>query len=184
MKHLYYARHGESFINIRDIFATKLGDANDLGLTETGKRQALQEGKKAAVDKLKIDLIVSSPLLRARETAEIIAHEIGYSVQDVVLNELFLELQFGELEGTPWNAWWKAGNTYEDLGKYLGCETIEMLQQRAEKAYTYLQSMPEENILVVSHSAFGRALRRVVNGEPSSTERAISLPHGEIIQLV
>lgn len=183
MKHLYYARHGESFINIRDIFATKLGTENDLGLTELGEQQALQEGKKAAADGLKIDLMVSSPLPRARETAEIIAREIGYPPKDIVISDLFIEIQYGELEGTSWSAWWKAGNTYADLGKFAGSETMETLQQRAQKAYEYLQSLPDENILVVSHSAFGRALRRVVNGQPYTDEQSISLTHGEIIRL-
>ncbi len=186
MKRLYYARHGESFINIQDIVATKLGAKNDLGLTELGGQQALAEGRKAAVNGLQADIIISSPLLRALETARIIARELGYPAQDIRTSDLLLELQFGELEGTSWRTFWEAGGGYKNLGAFKGAETMEALQQRAEKALAFLNSLPEDNILVVSHSAFGRALRRTIQGKPwtDEFENSVSLPHGEIIRLV
>ncbi len=186
MKRLYYARHGESLINIRDIVATKVGTENDLGLTELGKEQALIAGRKAATDGPQIDVLVSSPLLRTRETAEIIAHEIGYASKNIMFSDLVIELQFGALEGTSWQAFWNINHGYEGLGTFEGAETIETLQQRAEKALLFLKSLPQESVLVVSHSAFGRALRRAVEGKPWTDEftNGSSLPHGEIIQLV
>ena len=38
------------------------------------------------------------------------------------------------------------------------------------KALDYIKSLPDENILIVGHGAAGRALRRVVNGEPHTNE--------------
>jgi probable phosphoglycerate mutase len=188
MKRLYFARHGESLVNVRNIFATKLGTENDLGLTETGRQQAAEAGQKAADEHLKPDLIISSPLPRAVETAEIIAHAVGYPVEHIETSPLLIEIQYGELEGTPWQAFWDAGHTYADLGKFAGSETVETLQQRANEAYKYLQSLPQERILVVSHSGFGRALRRAVRGQSWEHEFSdggnTSLPHGEILKFV
>lgn len=186
MKHLYYVRHGESFINILDVFASKVGVPNDKGLTDTGQKQALEGAKHAKEIGLKPDIVFSSPLKRAQETAIILAKEIGYPEKDIVTSDLFLEMQYGELEGTPWMAFWESGKTYKDLPLYKGAETLEAMQLRAKKALDYLQSRPEETILVVSHSAYGRALRREVEGKPYSDEfeNHTELPHGKVSKLL
>lgn len=186
MKRLYYARHGESLVNVRGIFATKLGTKNDLGLTELGQPQAIKSGKDAASKDLKFDVLVVSPLARTLETAKIIAKEVNHPPDCIITSELFLEIQYGELEGTSWQTFWDAGNTYADLGKFSGAETIEDLQQRASKAFGYLQSLSEDTILVVGHSAFGRALGRVINNEPWQDEftKGVPLPHAEILRLI
>jgi broad specificity phosphatase PhoE len=186
MKHLYYARHGESLVNVRNIFATKLGTVNDLGLTELGKQQALAAGSQASAEGLKIDLMISSPSPRALETANILARQLQYPVDAIELSELFLEIQYGSLEGTAWQAWWEAGNTYADLSKFPGSETIEVLQARANQALMYIQGLSAESVLIVSHSAFGRALRRAVRGLPYTDEfvNSDSLPHATIIKLI
>lgn len=186
MKRLFFCRHGESYINIRDIFATKQGASNDLGLTDKGKADARTSAQQAKDEGLKFDAIVASPLLRTQETAVIVAKSLNFPVQDIQTSSLLIELQFGELEGTPWNAYWEAGHTYADLGEYKGAETLEAMQQRAQAALNYLRNMPEENILVVSHSAFGRALARAIQGLPYTDEfeNHISLPHNKILQLI
>jgi uncharacterized phosphatase len=157
-----------------------------LGLTELGKRQALTAGKKAAAAGFACDLILSSPLLRARETAEIIAHEIHYPTENIQTSELLIEIQFGELEGTNWNDYWGSGKSYKDLHNYKGAETLEMLQKRAEKALDYVRSLPQDTILLASHSAFGRAFKRAIANLPYTDEFAnnSSLPYGEILKLI
>jgi len=186
MKYLYYARHGESLANTRDMFGSKPGAVNDLGLTVFGRQQAVAAAHDAVAHELKPDLIICSPLVRAQETAQILATALGYPEQNIETSDLFMELQFGILEGTPWSAYWESGKTYYNLGEYAGAETIEILQQRATKAYEYLQSLPQDTVLVVSHSAFGRALRRAIHGQPYTDEfvDGTSLPFGEVLQLI
>jgi uncharacterized phosphatase len=186
MKHLYFVRHGESLINVGEVFASSMNSRENLGLTELGKQQALAAGKKAAGEGFTCDLIISSPLLRARETAEIIAREIQYPVQKIQISELFIEIQFGELEGTNWYEYWGSGKSYKDLHNYKGAETLEMLQERAEKALAYMRSLPQENILIASHSAFGRAFKRAIASLPYTDEfiSNTSLPYGEIFKLI
>lgn len=186
MKHVYFVRHGESVINVSDVFASKVGAKNDKGLTKTGHKQALLGAQLANELGLKPDLIITSPLKRAQETATIIAARLGYSPEDIVVNKLFVEMQFGELEDTPWSAYWESGKTYKNLGEFAGAETLEAMQQRAKKALEFLKSRQEDTILVVSHSAFGRALKREVATLTASDEfkNSRSLPHGEIDTLL
>lgn len=188
MKHLYYVRHGQSLVNVGGKFCTQVGTALDLGLTELGKEQAVNDGKKAAVAGMKFDLILASPLLRARETAQLIAEQVGYPAEKIELLDLIKEISFGELEGTDCELFYD-NYTYADLNEFKGAETIEQLQQRAERALEHIRQLPQDNILVVSHSLFGRAFRRVVNGQPYTEEfahgkHAASLPHGEILRLI
>ncbi len=122
-------------------------------LTNEGRRQAMRSGK-AAKD-LSIDLVVSSPLGRAHETAKIIAKEIGYPANNIQLNSLLIERHFGKAEGQTWNP----DINIDDIADV---ETVDILINRAQMALNWLHSLPAEHILVVSHGAFGRALRSLV----------------------
>lgn len=186
MVKLYFMRHGESHVNIEDQFGSAVGAPNDKGLTSTGRAHARLAGQKALEVGLKPDLIICSPLLRARETAIIVANEIRYPTENIVYSELFVEIQFGELEGSSWNEYWNSGKTYADFHKYKGAETIESLQKRAEKALRFCKYRSEPIILVVSHSAFGRALRRSIENRPYTDEftNIHALPHAEILHYI
>jgi uncharacterized phosphatase len=172
MKKLYFIRHGLSEMNKTGHFAGTI----DTPLTEEGRAQA----KKAAnhAKDLNIDLIVSSPLSRARETAEIIAQEIGYPKENIIYSDLIIERHWGDLEGKP-------HITIEDLDEVPNAETSDQLLERSEKALRYLESLDAENILVVSHGTFGRALRHhITHDEPfinRTSDASIRLPNGEII---
>lgn len=178
MKRLYYARHGEGESNLGGIWASR----SMAPLTQLGRQQAAAEGKKAKQQNLKIDLIVSSPITRAKQTAEIIAGQINYDLQEILFNDLFVERYYGQLEGQSYKES-TSSLSHEDIDYVPGVETIAALHQRAEKAHQFLLNRPEENILVVAHSAFGRALRRVVLGQPHTDEYKFrtSLPHAEIV---
>lgn len=172
MKKLYFIRHGLSEMNKSGHFAGR----SDTPLAEEGRYQAKQAGQKAK--DLKIDLIVSSPLSRAKETAEIIAGEIGYPADKIELSKLLLERDWGDLEGKP-------HVTIDDLDEVPNAESWTDLLNRAEKALRFLESKEAENILVVSHGTFGRALRsHILEEEPfinKTSDASIRLPNGEII---
>ena len=84
-------RHGETPLSAERRFAGR----GDIPLTETGKVQA-----KAAAQRLAarggVQLIVTSPLRRARLTAEAVAAATGAPVQ---VDEGWIEADFGEWEG-------------------------------------------------------------------------------------
>ncbi len=181
MKKLYFVRHGLSDHNTAGLFSGQI----EAMLTEDGRAQAKAAGKQLEEKHLHIDLIVCSPLQRAYETACIIAREIGYPIEQIVKNPLFKERSFGVLEGKATEGLLKDGN-YKQIDSVEGAESIAELQARAEKALAYVQTLPDENILIVGHGASGRALRRAVNNEPHTDEYIGQLKfinNSEIVEL-
>ncbi len=146
MKHIYFARHGLSVLNKAGLMA---GHTNT-PLTDEGREQAKSAGH-AAKD-LGIDYIVSSPLSRAHETAEIIAKEIGYPVDKIHVSSLFIERNYGPYEQHPWSP-------DLNLDGFADVESRDEILERAKLAIEFLQTIDAKNILVVAHGSLGRALR-------------------------
>ncbi len=134
-------------------------------LTSTGIKQAQDAGKLLKEMTPKIDVIIASPLSRAHDTASYIAKEIGYPVDKIIKDKLFIERSFGDLEGTS-HEYFIKNKTMKDMDEMPGAEAALVLHNRAVKAMEYLKSLPEKNILVVSHGSFGRALMRVAEDIP------------------
>lgn len=92
MKQLYFIRHGLSENNKLRRFTGHF----DSPLADEGREQAKNAGRNAkGID---IDLIISSPLARALETAKIVGNEIGYPEQKIEINPLLIERNYGALE--------------------------------------------------------------------------------------
>lgn len=149
MKKIYFCRHGLSEMNV----SGHLAGTTDTPLVREGRDQAKQAGVKAKY--LGIDLIVSSPLSRALETAQIVSKEIGYPVDQIHTNELLTERDFGEAEGHPW-----APDL--NLDGFSDIETVNSLIERAHLSLKWVNSLPGTTVLVVSHGSFGRALRSIL----------------------
>jgi uncharacterized phosphatase len=152
VKRLYFVRHGLSQGNIDGVWTGRI----DTPLTTDGRKQAKSAAR--SIKKLNIDYIVSSPLSRARETAEIVAKGIGYPIQDIHINKMFIERHFGELEGRAWNP-------DLDLDGIVDIETKDTLLERAHLALEFIKTLEAENILIVSHGSFGRAMRHLATGQ-------------------
>lgn len=95
MNTLYLVRHGENWANITQEFSYR---KVDYSLTAKGVIQARQTAEFFR-DKA-IHEIYSSPLKRARETAEIIVRALGL---EVAIVEHLREINVGALEGQPPN---------------------------------------------------------------------------------
>lgn len=182
MKRLFFVRHGETDMNITNTLSGRV----EAILTDNGRAQAKLSGASLKDKPVTIDYIVCSPLKRTRETAAIIAEEIGFPLEKIEYNALFLERSFGPLEGTDSKDFIKSPGDYRKIDDVEGAETIEALQQRAEKALAYAKSIEADNVLVVSHGAFGRAFRRVVQELPHTHEyEGIQwIGNAEIIELI
>jgi len=168
MKKLYFVRHGLSVMNKKGIFSGR----TETPLSEEGVSQAQLAGQKLKA--LEVDCLVSSPMGRAHQTAELIAREIRYPSNKIIISELLNERDFGPLEGTPYEP---------DLGDSAGVETVAELIARADKAYDFLANLPYDNIVVVSHGAIGRALRHHINPEiPFKPSPGFS--NAEIVELI
>jgi probable phosphoglycerate mutase len=149
MKKLYFIRHGQTDMNVAGLFSGH----TDARLTDEGKLQAKKAGQ--ATKNLGIDLIVSSPLSRAYQTAKIVAKEIGYPTNQVITNQLLVERFFGGLEGQPYSP-------DLNIDGISDLETDDMLVTRAHEALAWINAHQANHILVVSHGSFGRALRSIL----------------------
>jgi probable phosphoglycerate mutase len=141
---LILVRHGQTAANAAGLL---LGRA-DLPLTDFGRRQA--EALAAALGRT--DRIVSSPLLRARDTAEAIAVASGASV---TVDERWAEVDYGEYDELPFHAvgddvWhrWRTDPTFRPPGG----ETFEEVDERVRLACGALvDAAADSNVVVVSH---------------------------------
>ncbi|MBI5004863.1 MAG: class I tRNA ligase family protein [Candidatus Lloydbacteria bacterium] len=90
-------RHGEAEHNKENVLSGN--PATPHHLTEKGKGEV-----KAAAEKLKdkkIDFIFTSPFVRAKETADILAETLGLSGADIIEDNRLRELVTGDLDGKP-----------------------------------------------------------------------------------
>ena len=88
-KQIYLIRHGLSDYNLDP---ANIPYGQNVQLTSDGKQQAIKSGlylKKFRIQEKNFDCVYSSPLLRTRETAVIMADQIGYDSHRIVfLNDL------------------------------------------------------------------------------------------------
>lgn len=90
--HITLLRHGESVGNAESRWQ---GQA-EYPLTKTGRAQAHALAERWKTEKVKYDLIISSPLERAKDTAEIIASALELKIE---FEPLWLERNNGEFSG-------------------------------------------------------------------------------------
>ena len=183
MKHLYFIRHGQSEANNNGIWSGQL----DSPLSQQGILEAHTAAQKALKDGFMPNLILASPLIRAYETAKIIAGALHYPIDKIQITEALKERSFGKLEGTPITATLPDFNQYYLLDTLETVEKLEDLQKRVATELELIKLLPEETILIVGHAAFGRALRRVIARQPYTNEyegEFKQIPNAEIIQLL
>ena len=142
-------RHGQTDWNID----FRLQGVTDVALNETGIEQARLAA--SALNLNDWDFIASSPLSRAKDTADIVASRLN--IPEVAVLPLLLERSFGEVEGMLYEDW-KAN--YPD-GIAPGGETEEQLHARTLLLLDeLLETYRGTRVLAISHGAL---IRKVVN---------------------
>lgn len=164
------ARHGETNWNLTG----QLIGQQDIVLNERGKEQA-----KILRDKLadvKIDICYSSPLARAKETAEIACD----GKCQVICDDRLMERFGGMMEGKVINDW-------NDFDNDATAETGDSLLLRATRFIEDLKKTDYDMVLIVSHNGLIKNLRHVILGEVGDVDYRIGgLPNCgfEIYELV
>lgn len=155
---LLYVRHGKSLAN-----ANATVGIPTTPLAEEGLEQARVTGQD--LRNQNVTKIVCSPFIRAQQTAEIIAGELGIALMDIVVVEGLHERRMGELEGKP-----KRHETvffYEndsDLGFETQAELISRLVNALDKVKT-IASQTAGTTVVVGHATSGFYFLQVAKGK-------------------
>lgn len=158
-----FVRHGQTDWNIH----TLLQGRSNIPLNELGKKQAAAVGNYLKENDPEWDVIVSSPLSRAIETAWIIAKAIKYQ-KEIIISDAVIERSFGDLEGKPLNQ--EMYDTLEKGGHQI--EEESELKRRARLAMLSLyEKYPNEKVLVCSHAQFIKAA--IIAGDPTFNFRSL-----------
>ena len=160
MVKFYFVRHGETDWNLQGRFQ----GIENIPLNETGLMQAENCGKGFKKCGISFDYIVTSPLDRARITADKIAEYVGIDIDEVQIDNRLIERDFGEISGRKREDREKMFNDGKDYGMEPEDILIERMQQVME-AYTALSSDSNaaddkacQHVIMVSHGASIRAL--------------------------
>lgn len=159
---IYLLRHGQTDWNLQRRFQGR----EDIPLNETGILQAEECGK--VFSGKSIGAIITSPLSRARRTAEIIGKHVG--VEEVIVEEGITERDFSKVSGmTP-----EERAAYYASGGPDDKEPIEDLRRRMmDKIYKYAKQFFDDNIIMVSHGASINAVLAVLSNETTGTGKIL-----------
>jgi uncharacterized phosphatase len=156
-------RHGQTDWNINFL----LQGVTDIPMNETGLAQVKLAAK--AIRAKDWDVVLTSPLSRARQTAEIIASHVGFD--QIFENELLIERSFGEAEGLS-HEQWRA--KYSNLDEIPGGESRTQLAARSQLLLDLVASeFKGKRVLAVSHGALIRGLLSIASNNelPRDGER-------------
>ena len=165
---LYFIRHGQTYNNLE--WRMNSWDDDDV-LTHIGVQQAEQEARNIQETWLRFDIIISSHLIRAVKTAEIIANIIGFRwilLQDARLREQDGGIFKGRKQEDIKKDFWVVDNTqfrkiFKDK-QYNKVEDIYDFEMRVQEVYNkIIFRYPDKHVLFVGHSWTYRCLIKIIH---------------------
>lgn len=177
---LYALRHGETDYNEED----RVQGSHDSNLTSAGRAQADALAERFRSEP--VTAIFSSPLKRARETAEIIGAALGG--MEVAVHDGLHELRCGEFEGVLFEeikrSRWEEFLTWlrEPDVQAPGGESMNQLFDRVSGALKEILADAEDgdNIIVVSHAGVVRMTLAALVGVPVGVSTSFSLTNASV----
>jgi len=148
---IIFLRHGQAKNNTERILA---GRTEGVPLTDTGIKQS--EYTAELLEHMNISAIYSSPIERAKHTAEIAGK---HNSLDVTIDDRLTELDMGKFTGMPYdeiiqshgNVFMKFYNSDLEIA-HNGVETFPDVKKRILGIVDYvIEKHPDENILLVTH---------------------------------
>ena len=160
MTRILLVRHGQSTWNADGRWQGRA----DPPLSDLGRRQA-EAAAETIVDQ-GITKVWSSPLLRAHQTANIVAGRLALNVEN---DPRLQERDAGEWEGKTraeiedgWPGFLEGGRRPD------GFETDDILHDRALAAMHEIAAVAHEPVVVISHGGLIRVVERALGSEPHS----------------
>ncbi|MGI6710065.1 MAG: histidine phosphatase family protein [Bacilli bacterium] len=168
-----FIRHGETNWNSQSLIQGII----DNPLNDNGIKQAENLALELLKTQIKWDVVFSSPLARAFDTAKIVSKKINYH-SNIIIDNNVIERDFGKIEGM------KLSEQVYNLiisEKEPSLEKVVSLKERVmdfiQKTY---QKYPNKNILVFTHSHIIKTIKNILN--PNYSFRS-SLSNCAILQI-
>ena len=167
---LYFVRHGETNSNLQKSVVS----FND-ELTDNGRKQAQQLTER--ISTISLDIIITSPHKRTKETAEIISKKVNKEIQDIALlgerkwpsqleGKLLTDPEVEKYFNTS-----KEKNNTDPTWHYSDEENFLDVKKRAKHFIDYVSKLADSNILAVSHEYFIKLILAVMmHGDQLSYE--------------
>jgi uncharacterized phosphatase len=161
MTNFFLVRHGETDWNL----VGRIQGSTDIPLNATGRSQATATGEK--MQGRSWDVIASSPLSRAMETASIIAEALGLPEPAPIAD--LVERHYGEAEGMTGP---ELEAFYPDNTPVPGRETRDAVKARVLAAlHTISAENKGKNVIIVAHGGVIRAVLQSTTGRAFFGER-------------
>ena len=182
---LYYVRHGETDWN-RD---QRYQGQRDIPLNATGRSQAVRNGRALAEalgkDAAVIDH-VASPLLRARETMELMRAELGLPPRGYRTDDRLREIHYGYWEGELWNelpAKDPQGFAAREADKWGWRPTGgESYRDLSERVAGWLREI-ERDAVVAAHGGVMRVIRGLILKLPPAEIFRLDVPQDKVLMV-
>ena len=151
MGQIIFLRHGQAKNNTDRILA---GRTPGVPLTDTGIKQTEQTSK--LLENMNISAIYSSPIQRAKHTAEIVGE---HNSVDVIIDDRLIELDMGKFTGVPYDEIFSShGNVFMKFYNgeleiaHNGVETFADVKKRVLGIVDHvIEKHPDENVVLVTH---------------------------------
>ena len=151
MGQIIFLRHGQAKNNTDRILA---GRTEGIQLTETGIKQA--EHTAELLQHMNISAVYSSPIQRAKHTAEIVGK---HNSLDVTIDDRLIELDMGKFTGMPYDEIFNShGNVFMKFYNgeleiaHNGVETFSDVKKRVLGIVDHvIENHPDENVVLVTH---------------------------------
>ena len=171
---LYIARHGETPWNVEN----RVSGRTDVPLTEKGMEQARLLAQNAMGKGIQV--IIASPLLRARQTAQAVSEAIGVPIE---LDERLIELDFGSFEGGPRSDPDFQYTRAQFPTRYPGGESAFQL---AHRVYSCLEDVKRKyagkTVLLVCHGGVCRMVRSYFMDLTNDEYSYYFAPNAELVE--
>jgi probable phosphoglycerate mutase len=148
---IIFLRHGQAKNNTERVLA---GRTPGVPLTEEGVDQSEKAAK--FLEEMNISTIYSSPIERAKNTAEIVGK---HNSIDVKIDDRLIELDMGKFTGKPYDEIFSThGNVFMKFYRgeleiaHNGVETFEQVKKRIRDMVDHvIDNHPDENVVLVTH---------------------------------
>ena len=162
---IYVTRHGQTDWNVQK----KVMGRCDEPLNQTGLKQA--EETRVNLLNTDIDLIICSPLMRAKQTADVINKDRNIPI---IYDDRIIERDFGEFEGMEtkdfdFYGYW---DYYKNL-QFVSAENIQIFFKRVNEFLDdIIEKYSDKKVLIVAHGGISIPIVCYFNK---------SIPHGSLV---